>query len=98
MVGVGGAVRRTLDAGATWTRIMTTPVLPDLETIQVFNSNELLVTGVDGFIARSSDGGLNKPLIFYGVTLDRDDPYLKHNLDRLEKRFKERKWGFRGIC
>lgn len=28
--------------------------------------------------------------IFYGVKLDRSDPYLRHNLDRLEKRFKER--------
>jgi hypothetical protein len=36
------------------------------------------------------DGGLNKPLIFYGVELDKDDSYLRHNLSRLEKRFKER--------
>lgn len=27
---------------------------------------------------------------FYGVILDRDDPFLSHNLDRLEKRFRER--------
>ncbi|MBK7870746.1 MAG: hypothetical protein IPJ74_08680 [Saprospiraceae bacterium] len=27
---------------------------------------------------------------FYGVVLDKNDPFLKHNLDRLEKRFKER--------
>lgn len=28
--------------------------------------------------------------IFYGVSLDQDNPYLKRNLDRLEKRFRER--------
>jgi hypothetical protein len=28
--------------------------------------------------------------IFYGVKLDKTDPYLKHNFDRLEKRFSER--------
>ncbi len=28
--------------------------------------------------------------VFYGVALDRDNPYLKRNLDRLEKRFRER--------
>ncbi|PHN04334.1 hypothetical protein [Flavilitoribacter nigricans] len=27
---------------------------------------------------------------FYGVTLDKNDPFLDHNLDRLEKRFRER--------
>jgi hypothetical protein len=28
--------------------------------------------------------------MFYGVKLDKNDPYLEHNLDRLEKRFKGR--------
>ena len=27
---------------------------------------------------------------FYGVNLDRNDPFLRHNLNRLEKRFRER--------
>ena len=29
-------------------------------------------------------------VIFYGVILDKNDPFLGYNLDRLEKRFRER--------
>ena len=38
----------------------------------------------------STNGEGRVSVTFYGVSLDKDDPFLGHNLDRLEKRFRER--------
>ncbi len=42
------------------------------------------------FSERDGEGQQVVCSTFYGVVLDNQDPFLGHNLDRLEKRFRER--------
>jgi len=64
--GQSGAVIKTMDGGSSWT-ISETPVNNLLLKTHSYNGQIVLVTGYDGIILRSSDGGENFEQITSGV-------------------------------
>ncbi|NUM62835.1 MAG: hypothetical protein HUU44_11955, partial [Ignavibacteriaceae bacterium] len=64
--GQSGAVIKTMDGGSSWT-ISSTPVTNLLLKTHSYNGQIVLVTGYDGIILRSSDGGETFELIPSGV-------------------------------
>ncbi|MCE7855648.1 MAG: T9SS C-terminal target domain-containing protein [Ignavibacteria bacterium CHB3] len=64
--GQSGAVIKTMDGGSSWT-ILSTPVTNLLLKTHSYNGQIVLVTGYDGIILRSSDGGENFIQVTSGV-------------------------------
>jgi photosystem II stability/assembly factor-like uncharacterized protein len=64
--GQSGAVIKTIDGGSSWT-ISNTPVNNLLLKTHSYNGQIVLVTGYDGIILRSSDGGDNFVQVTSGV-------------------------------
>jgi len=64
--GQSGAVIKTMDGGSSWT-ISGTPVNNLLLKTHSYNGQIVLVTGYDGIILRSSDGGENFVQVTSGV-------------------------------